>query len=142
MGAGKKWFFSLARTGKKKNIYRLHGLYEYCSIIVLAAVVVVHPLMGRGADRPMKPRGSPHGQGGAAYTVPIPNGPRPGPAHYIFEVSRPGPSMFQCSTGSDPAHHIFQNTRPGPAHHNFVIGPARPGPVRPGPSPHDKPCCQ
>ena len=61
-------------------------------------------------------------------------GPRPGPAHRIFKVSRPGPTrpgparsiiFSKCSTRPGPAHHIFKIL--GPAHHNFQIGPARPG---------------
>ena len=44
----------------------------------------------------------------------------------------------------DPAHRIFNFSRPGPAHHNFkFLGPARPRALqfcaRPGPTAHDKP---
>ena len=45
---------------------------------------------------------------------------RRGPAHHIFEVSRPGPG---------PAHHILKTLGParlGPAHHySKMLGPAQ-----------------
>ena len=86
--------------------------------------------MHRCPDRPVKTRGPPHGQGGAAHIEPTSHGPRPGLAHHIFEVSRPWPARpINFSKFSDrpgPAHHIFEILVP--AHRNFQIGPARPGP--------------
>ena len=87
---------------------------------------IVHHIMGRGPDRPMKTRGPHHGQGGAAHIEPTSHGPRPGPAHHIFEVSRLSPAR--------PIKFKKNSARPGPAHHNFQNGLARPGP-----SAHDKP---
>ena len=63
--------------------------------------------MGRGPARPIKI---------------AEDGPRPGPAHHTFKLSRPGPAR--------PIKFSKVSARPGPAHHIFK----RLGPVRPGPS--------
>ena len=103
--------------------------------------------MGSGPGRPVKTHGPPHGHGGAAHIEPTSHGPRPGPAHHIFNFSRPGPARpinFSIFHGpARPGPSIFQKSRPGPARpitfsevlarpgparHNFQIGPVRPGP--------------
>ena len=71
--------------------------------------------MGRGPARPIK------------FSE---FGPRPGPAHHIFNFSRLGPArpikFSKVLARLGPAHHIFKSL--GPARHNFQIGPAWPGP--------------
>ena len=48
-------------------------------------------LMGSEPGRPVKTHGPPQGPGGAALTETTSHGPRPGPSHPIFILSRPGP---------------------------------------------------
>ena len=92
--------------------------------------------MDRGQDRPMKTRGPPHGQSGAAHTEPTSHGPRPGPAHQItgrWAAARSGRSIFQM---------MSRLALPGPSYLRVLgRGPARPitfskfyGPIRSGPS--------
>ena len=74
--------------------------------------------MGRGPARPIKR---------SDY------GPQHDPSHLIFKYLRPGlarPNIFQMyRTGlARPMTFPKVSTRPGPAHHNFQIGPTRPGP--------------
>ena len=49
------------------------------------------------------------------------DGPRPGPAHHIFNLSRPGPAR--------PINFSKVSARPGPGHHIFKsLDTVRPGP--------------
>ena len=103
--------------------------------------------MGSGPGRPVKTHGPPHGPGGAADIAHISwaaarpgpsnfermgrgparpikiseDGPRPGPAHHIFNLSRPGPAR--------PINFSKVSARPGPGHHIFKsLDTVRPGP--------------
>ena len=105
--------------------------------------------MGRGPDRPVKTRGSLHGQGRAAHIEPTSHGPRPitfrddgprpgppRPINFLDDGPRPGPvrhvTFLKFHGPARPINFSKFSTRPGRSYfQNTRPGPARPGPGHP-----------